>query len=116
MHAKTISLLKAIDLAEQFGVGRVIFSTECLGLQHAIISTSQDRARIGILFREAKYLLSLGFSEYQVIFKPRYCNKPTHVLANFGARETYGNHAVWFTDFPLDVTRAVADNMIESTS
>jgi hypothetical protein len=31
-------------------------------------------------------------------------------------RETYGNHAVWLTDFPLDVTRTVADNMIESTS
>jgi hypothetical protein len=78
MHAETISHLKEIDLAEQFGVGRVIFSTDCLGLQQTIISSSQDRAPRGILLREAKYLLSLGFSEYQVICKPRYCNKPAH--------------------------------------
>jgi hypothetical protein len=80
MHAETISLLKAIDLAEQFGVGLVIFSTDCLGLQQTIISTSQDRAPRGILYRAAKYLLSLEFSEYQVIFKPRYYNKPSHAM------------------------------------
>ena len=33
MHAETASLMKAIQLAEQFCMGRIILSTDCLALQ-----------------------------------------------------------------------------------
>jgi hypothetical protein len=44
------------------------------------------------------------------------CNIPAHVLANFGAREIFGNHVVWLPDLPNDVTHALFDNMVESKS
>ncbi|CAM0877970.1 unnamed protein product [Alopecurus aequalis] len=116
LHAEAIALLKAIELAEQLGMGRVIFSTDSKCLQQAVTSTVQDRGPLGILFREAKFLLSLGFLEYQVVFNSRSCNNPAHVLAQLGMSEVSGSHAVWLTDPPIDVTRAVADDLVESTS
>ena len=110
LHAEVEALQKAIGLAEQFVMGRIIFSTDCLGLQQAVTMFSLDRAPLGTLFREAKFLLSLGFIEYEVEFKPRLCNKPAHVLANLGAREIFGSHAVSITDLPNDLTRSVADD------
>ena len=53
--------MKAINLVEGFGMGRVIFVTACLTLQQSIVSTAADRAKLGNLFREAKYQPSSKF-------------------------------------------------------
>ncbi|KAE8785543.1 hypothetical protein D1007_40705 [Hordeum vulgare] len=63
LHAETEALRHAIDFAEDQGMGRVIFETDCSNLQQAISSTAQDRGPLGILFREAKFRLQLGFIE-----------------------------------------------------
>lgn len=85
LQAETEALIKSIQLAESFGMGRVIFETDCLNLQQAISSTAQDRGPLGVLFREAKFLLQLGFIEYKIMYCPRTCNLPAHVLAAIGS-------------------------------
>jgi hypothetical protein len=42
-------------------MGRAVFETDCLGLQQASSSDSSDRGPLGVLFREAKFLLTIGF-------------------------------------------------------
>jgi hypothetical protein len=116
MHAEVMALMRAIEFAEQFGMGRVIFATDCASLQHAATTTELDRAPLGTLFREVKYLLSMGFIEHQIIFCPRLCNKPAHLLASYGVREIHGSHSMWLTDLPDDVARAVAGDLAASTS
>lgn len=70
-HAQAMALMKAsINLAESFGMGRVIFMTDCLPLKHAIDSSSLDRSQLGSLFRESRYLLQVGFIEYKTQASP----------------------------------------------
>lgn len=57
MHAEASALLKAIQVTEHFGMGRVIFQTDCLSLQQATASSMSDRNPLGVLFREAKFQL-----------------------------------------------------------
>ncbi|KAI5012184.1 hypothetical protein ZWY2020_024318 [Hordeum vulgare] len=81
LQAETEVLRHAIDFAEDQGMGRVIFETDCSNLQQAIYSTTQDRGPLGILFREAKFRLQLGFIEWQVVYSPGMRNTAAHVLA-----------------------------------
>jgi hypothetical protein len=41
------------------------------------------------------------------VYAPRTCNRPAHVLAAMGIGLVQGNHAIWTSDFPTDVTRLV---------
>ncbi|KAI5018291.1 hypothetical protein ZWY2020_043179 [Hordeum vulgare] len=65
-------------------MGRVIFKTDCSNPRQAISSTTQDRGPLGILFREAKFRLQLGFIEWNIMYSPRMCNNAAHVLAACG--------------------------------
>lgn len=111
LQAEELVLLKAIQLAEQFGMDRVIFETDCLPIKQAIASSSSDRSALGVLFREAKCQLQLGFIDQSVVYCPRTCNTPAHVLATYDCRNyLYGQH-VWLSGFPCDVTRVVAADL-----
>jgi hypothetical protein len=114
MHVEAISLLKAGELAKHFAMDRVIFSTDCLNLQHTVIFNAQVRSPRWILFSEARYLMGLGFIEHEAVFRPCSHNNRANVLTNFGAREIFGSHVVWLMDLPNDVTHALSDNMVES--
>jgi hypothetical protein len=116
LHSECIALMKAIMLAESYGMGRVIFSTDCACLKLATTSAGYDCSPLGTLFREIKYQLHLGFIEYRLELCPRLCNKPADVLACIGARENLLNHSVWLVDLPGDVARAVADDSVVTTS
>ncbi|KAI5010720.1 hypothetical protein ZWY2020_012857 [Hordeum vulgare] len=110
LQAETEALRHAIDFAEDQGMGRVIFETDCSNLQQAISSTSQDRGPLGILFREAKFHLQFGFMEWQVVYSPRMCNTAAHVLAARGMVGAFDSR-VWQSNFPNDVTRVVAADL-----
>ena len=87
-------MLKAIILAEQNGMGRVIFATDSACLKAACSSSEFEHSPLGTLFKEIKYLLQLGFIEYRLELCPRVCNKPAHVLASIGDRENLIDHSV----------------------
>ena len=84
LHPEATALLHAIHLAEKHGMGRVIFETDCLGLAQAINSTVHDRSNLGVVFREATYLLPTSFNKWSIVHCPRDCNKPAHELATIG--------------------------------
>ncbi|KAE8773411.1 hypothetical protein D1007_54421 [Hordeum vulgare] len=110
LHAETESLRHAIDFAEDQGMGRVFFETDCSNLQHAITSNVQDRGPLGILFREAKFRLQLGFIEWKVMYSPRMCNTAAHVLAARGMAGVTDSR-VWQSNFPEDVIRVVVADL-----
>jgi hypothetical protein len=115
LQSECNAMLKAISFAEQYGMGKVIFATDCSCLKLAISSDEYDCAPLGTLFREIKFLLRMGFIEYRIEYCPRLCNKPAHVLASIGAQEVEDDHTLWLTDLPDDVSHTVVDNIVAST-
>lgn len=111
LHAEACALLHAIKMAEEHGMGRVVFETDCAGLQQAMTTSTLDRSPLGTLFREIKFLLSLGFIEWNVSFCPRSCNVPAHELAAIGRRDVNGGHHMWLVNPPKVVTDAVTADL-----
>lgn len=114
LHAEAIAMFKAIKLAEQFGMGRVIFATDCLNLKQALCSDIADHAALGILFREAKFILQTSFFEFKVVHCNRKCNVPAHLLANLGTSASMEGQ-VWLTNLPPNVNAAVVDDVNVAT-
>jgi hypothetical protein len=106
------ALLQAISIAEQMGIGRPIFATDCQVLKHAVTLVAYDAAPLGALFRELKYRLCLSFIESTIVYENRECNKPAHVLAALGAAQPLGYHQLWFHTYPSDVTDAMYDDLV----
>jgi hypothetical protein len=81
----------------------------------AIQSSSFDQARLGQLFLDIKYHLVTEFLDYNIEFCPRACNKPAHVFFFFIEKKMYHNaHSLWVSDYPDDVTRLVAGDIVVS--
>ena len=71
-------------------------------------NNSFDLSPMGACYREAKAMLALGFIEYRIIFQPRECNKPAHVLAGLGASGNHGLEHVWLDVVPDIVSSAMS--------
>jgi ribonuclease HI len=108
IHTETQALLQAITIAEQFGIGRPIFATDCQVLERAITTNNYDAAPLGALFREAKHRLRLSFIEHRIVYMHRSCNKPAHELAALGVAEPLEFYNVWVEDYPNVVTSAMS--------
>ena len=96
------------------GICRVIVATDSLNLKQALTSNSFDHARLGHLFLDIKYRLTMEFHDYVVEYCPRACNKPAHCLAALGIRESGTDQLLWLSDYPDDVSRLVADDFVVS--
>jgi hypothetical protein len=59
MHAEAMSLSNAIHIAEELGVGRAVFETDCINLQQAMMTASYDYGPLGILISDLKFRLLL---------------------------------------------------------
>ena len=81
LHEESIACLKAIEFATEVGFGRIIIETDSTVLATALLSNELDNARIGVLFREAKFPLFTSFIEFKVHVCKRVCNSVAHVLA-----------------------------------
>ena len=80
-------------------------------LVQAIKGTNQDLEVNGSLFREIKFLASLNFSMFEIIYCPRTCNKVAHVLADFGAKLDHNNVVIWFQEAPDFVNVLLASDV-----
>lgn len=112
LQAEAQAFLHAIRLAEQHGMGRVIFETDCLALQQATTSDAADRGPLGVLFRKAKFQLNTGFIDYRIVYSPRACNSPAHVLASLGSKGPIDGQHVWYSDIPVNVICAVTADLV----
>ena len=114
MHAEACALSNAIQIADQMGMGRVIFETDCLNLKHAMTTSDYYYSPIGNLISDLKFRLHLNFIEARVSYAPRICNKPAHELAALGVGGNHSVQCIWTENFPNSVTRPVTDELVVS--
>ena len=67
-----------------------------------------------MLFSDIRFRLRTTFIDNKVVYAPRDCNKPAHVLANMGAGLADGELREWFTSYPDDVISAVTGDQAVS--
>ena len=106
LQAEAVALSKAVTLADRLGVGRVIFETDCMVLKQEMNSYDYVLAQLGVLFSDIRFRLRTHFIEAHVahvVYVPRQCNGPAHVLASLGASLADGGYREWFTNYPNDV-------------
>ncbi|CAM0913463.1 unnamed protein product [Alopecurus aequalis] len=114
MHAEALAVMHGIRQADRMGIGRIVVATDSLNLKQALTSSSYDQAKLGHLFLDIKYHLTMEFHDYAVQYCPRACNKPTHLLAALGMRESRTDQLMWLSDYPNDVSRLVTDDLVVS--
>jgi uncharacterized Zn-finger protein len=59
-----------------------------------------DRAMGGVLFMEAKFILSTMFNSARVLFVPRTCNFSAYDLACLGRSQDPDHPSVWMDPLP----------------
>jgi hypothetical protein len=106
-QAEAMALSNAIDIADNLGVGKVAFETDCINLKNAMSSSEYDLGPMGILLCDMKYRLRTCFTEACVLYTPRGCNKPAHELAALGVGLAPDDHVFWTMSYPNSVTRLV---------
>ena len=115
LQTEAEALIQSIRASDSMGIGRPIFATDCMGLIQSINNTGYDLSPLGALFREAKSLLALGFIEHRIMYMPRECNKPAHVLAGFGASRSQGSAMFWGDELPdFEISAMYGDSAEQS--
>jgi hypothetical protein len=114
LQAETEALHQAVHLANQMGIGYVIFATNCMTLKHAMASDEMDLSPLGIKFRKIKFLLNINFLKINIVHCHRICDKPAHALASLGAGAVYGHHATWAMEVPDFVACLVTGDLAVS--
>jgi hypothetical protein len=71
LQSELLALVNVIPVAENLGIGRVVFSTDCLVLKQAMETNSYDLSRLGPLFLHAKFLLSMSFVQFSFEYVSR---------------------------------------------
>ena len=110
LHAEGTTLSHAIQVADQLGMGKVIFETDCINLKHAMTTSEYEFTPIGVLVNDMKFRLQVNFIDASVVYAPRACNKPAHELAALGVGVAHGDHVIWSTSFPSSVTCLMTDD------
>ncbi|VAI32776.1 unnamed protein product [Triticum turgidum subsp. durum] len=114
LHAETITCLKGIEFTAVVGFGSIIIETDSTMLASALLSNELDTARIGVLFREAKFLLFTSFIEFKVHVCKRVCNSVAHLLATHGVHMSEGGTMYWHDVVPGIVSSVVAIDLAAS--
>jgi hypothetical protein len=111
LQAETEALHQVVLLADQMGIGRLIFATDCMTLKQAMMNGEMDLSLLGIKFRQIKYLLDVNFIETEIIHSLRICNKLAHALASLGTGVVYGHYATWATEVHDFVVQLVSGDL-----
>jgi ribonuclease HI len=78
--AEAYALRRAVELARDEQMDKVIFATDCLSLIHRLNSSSVDRSMVGILVSDIKHLATV-FSSVSFVHVRRRLNEAAHLLA-----------------------------------
>ena len=76
--AESHACLAALQAAADQGLQNVILETDSQILVKALQSDMYDRARGGMLFREAKFTMAINFNSVVVVHAPRSYNRVAH--------------------------------------
>jgi hypothetical protein len=107
LHVEAVGLLLGARMASNLGIGRAVFTTNCLTLKHALASSSYDLSRLGSIIAETKFILDNFLIDYVVSYVPRTMNKPAHLVAALGMAGVQNDHQVWYEHVPDVVSRAL---------
>ncbi|RLN29958.1 hypothetical protein C2845_PM05G12440 [Panicum miliaceum] len=117
LSAESHACIAALQAAADHGLHNIILETDSTILVKALQTDAYDRARDGMLFREAKYIMAMNFSSVVVAYAPRSCNSLAHDLAQFGRNRDPDDPTVWehpLPDFVNDlVVRGRTEPLVE---
>ena len=84
LRTEVQACLAALYATIDKGISQILLETDSSILVEALQSCSYDFSANGVLFREAKFLMSLNFSRADIVHVPRSCNRGAHDLAHVG--------------------------------
>ena len=84
LRTEVQACLAALYATIDQGISQILLETDSSILVEALQSCSYDFSANGVLFREAKFLMSLNFSRADIVHVPRSCNRGAHDLAHVG--------------------------------
>lgn len=111
LQAEAEAVIRASLYAEQMGMGRIIIETDYQILK-PLLSSDHDAGPLGAMFREAKFILRMGFIVFRVCHISRVCNKPAHVLTALGSQSVQAEHLAWLENLPSDVARLATGDLV----
>uniref|UniRef100_A0A8I6Z078 RNase H type-1 domain-containing protein n=1 Tax=Hordeum vulgare subsp. vulgare TaxID=112509 RepID=A0A8I6Z078_HORVV len=100
LHSEAVSCLKGLQTAQELGMISVIVETDSMMILHAIQGSEQDKAALGVIFREIKIFARLNFATFQIVHCPRGGNRLADTLAVVGARMAPASSVIWLDGAP----------------
>ena len=108
--AETHACISALQAAVVHGMHNIVVETDSQILVKALQTCEYDLASGGVLFREAKFILSTSFSSWSVIHVYRSCNMVAHELARVG-RDRHPDHPIiWMHPLPAFVNNLLVSD------
>ncbi|KAK3125911.1 hypothetical protein QOZ80_7BG0611280 [Eleusine coracana subsp. coracana] len=108
MHAEAMAALQALVYASEAGMMRVELEVDSVNVQAALTTRSYDLSSVGMIIRDAKFLMFSEFNTVKVIFQPRSCNTVADSLARFGSELESGAVMLWPDENPSFVNSLMA--------
>jgi ribonuclease HI len=98
--AEAHACVEALNAAADVRMQSIVLESDSQVLVKALQSKESDQALGGVLFREAKFLMSTLFNTPSVRHVSRSCNFAAHELAKFGRCRDPEHLIVWMDSFP----------------
>lgn len=114
LSAESQACLAALYVAIDHGLSQIILETDSTTLVDALQSRSYDFSACGVLFREAKFLMSMNFIRADVVHVPRSSNRCAHELARIGLNWDPDRSHVWIDPLPEFVQELVSHDVNDS--
>jgi hypothetical protein len=105
--------LRALELANQYGISCIELETDSTNLEEAIRACSRDLGPSGMIFKAIRQLLLLRFNLLAFKHVPRSCNSSAHEAGQLARVWDTGQVQVWTDDLPSRVNAAVAHDSFE---
>ena len=100
LRAEVQACLATLYATIDQGISHILLETNSSILVEALQSCSYDFSANGVLFREAKFLMSLNVSRADIVHVPRSCNRGAHDLAHVGLNWDPDRSHVWIDPLP----------------
>lgn len=113
LMVEATACLRALELADQFGISHIELETDSAQLEDAIRTCSRDLSTNGVLFKAIRRLLQLRFNISVFKHVPRSCNSSVHEAALVARVWDPGLMNVWMDSLPSSVNHAVARDLAE---
>ena len=108
--AEAHACIAVLQAAVVHGLQNIVVETDSQTLVKALQTCEYDLAPGGVLFREAKFILSTSFSSSSIIHGYRSCNMVAHELARVGRHRDPDHPVVWIHPLPAFVNNLLVSD------